>query len=206
MSLATRPGTDELSACLDGLRRLHPRLCPRQVLGVRIGLLAGTLLEAHLPRGDKRLLAIVETDGCFADGVSIATGCWLGRRTLRLMDYGRVAATVVDTATWQAIRVRPRSDVRRRALDWAPEAADRWSAQLAGYQLMSDADLLEVQSVTLTLDMLELVGDPVARVICVRCGEEVLNRREVPSLSGPMCRACTTGPYYAARAPGAERA
>jgi formylmethanofuran dehydrogenase subunit E len=60
------------------------------VLGVRIGLAAGEALDLDLPRADKRLLMLVETDGCFADGVSVATGCWLGRRTLRLVDYGRV--------------------------------------------------------------------------------------------------------------------
>jgi formylmethanofuran dehydrogenase subunit E len=88
-----------LAACLARLGELHPRLCPRQVLGARIGLQAGALLGLDLPRADKRLLALVETDGCFADGVSVATGCWLGRRTLRLLDYGRVAAMLVDIST-----------------------------------------------------------------------------------------------------------
>ena len=58
------------------------------------------LLNLPLPQKDKRLLTFVETDGCFADGVSVATGCWLGRRTMRLVDYGKVAATFVDTHTY----------------------------------------------------------------------------------------------------------
>jgi formylmethanofuran dehydrogenase subunit E len=45
------------------------------------------------------LLTILETDGCAADGVSAATGCWVGRRTLRVEDFGKVAATFVDTQT-----------------------------------------------------------------------------------------------------------
>lgn len=197
MTVATRPTTGDLSVCLDQLRQLHPRLCPRQVLGVRIGLLAGTLLDLDLPRGDKRLFVVVETDGCFADGVSVATGCWLGGRTLRLVDYGRVAATVVDTATQQAIRLRPHSHARTRALDWAPRGVDRWSAQLAGYQLMPAADLLDVQSVTLTRELAKIVGHPAARVICAGCGEEILNRRELRRVNGSICRACATGAYYA---------
>src|SRR3712207_7090667 len=48
--------------------------------------------------------SFVETDGCFADGVSVATGCWLGRRTLRLVDHGKVAATFMDTLTERAVR------------------------------------------------------------------------------------------------------
>lgn len=191
--------TDELSACLDQLRRLHPRLCPRQVLGVRIGLLAGSLLDLDLPRPDKRLRVVVETDGCFADGVSVATGCWLGRRTLRLVDYGRVAATIMDTTTQRAIRLRPHRHARTRALEWAPREVDRWSAQLAGYQVMPASELLEVQSVTLSRELAELLGDPAARVICTRCGEEILNRREHQTVNGSVCRACATGAYYASQ-------
>src|SRR5690349_4858594 len=98
----------DLERCLGQFAGLHPRLCPRQVLGVRMGLLAGAALGLEMPRRDKRLLVLVETDGCFADGLSVANGCWLGRRTLRLMDYGRVAATVVDSATGRAVRISPR--------------------------------------------------------------------------------------------------
>src|SRR5918911_1243912 len=101
------------------LARLHPRLCPRQVLGVRIGQYAGELLGLALPRSDKQLLAFVEMDGCFADGVSVATGCWLGRRTLRLVDHGKVAATVVDTALMRAIRIAVHPDARCRAISYA---------------------------------------------------------------------------------------
>src|SRR5919201_3522868 len=124
------PHAPELSACFEQLAQLHPRLCPRQVLGVRMGLLAGDLLGLDLPRRDKRLLVLAESDGCFADGISVATGCWLGRRTLRVVDYGRVAATVVDTASARAVRLRPHPQARNRALHCAPRAIDDWHAQL----------------------------------------------------------------------------
>lgn len=97
------------------LARLHPRLCPRQVLGVRIGQHAGTLLSLSLPRSDKRVLAIVETDGCFADGVSVAAGCWLGHPTLRLVDYGKVAATFIDLECSRAIRIWRHAQARALA-------------------------------------------------------------------------------------------
>ena len=68
---------------------LHRHLCPCQVLGVHMGCWAGELLDLELPQADKRLLTIVETDGCFTDGVAVATGCRVGRRTLRIEDYGK---------------------------------------------------------------------------------------------------------------------
>ncbi|MCQ3978482.1 MAG: formylmethanofuran dehydrogenase, partial [Anaerolineae bacterium] len=63
---------------------LHQHLCPRQVLGVRIGLAAGRWLGLEVPQSDKRLLTIVETDGCLIDGLAVATGCRVGRRTMRV--------------------------------------------------------------------------------------------------------------------------
>ncbi|MEW5956125.1 MAG: FmdE family protein [Chloroflexota bacterium] len=66
---------------------LHHHLCPRQVLGVRIGLAGANALGLDAPRSDKRLLVLMETDGCGANGVSAATGCWVGRRTMRIFDY-----------------------------------------------------------------------------------------------------------------------
>ena len=65
----------------------HKHLCPRQVLGARLGLLGVQRLQIDLPNIDKRLLVILETDGCFADGVSVATDCTIGARTLRQMEF-----------------------------------------------------------------------------------------------------------------------
>src|SRR5215203_6520409 len=96
------PTLDEL---LESSTALHRHVCPRQVLGIRMGLWAGELLALEVPQQAKRLLAIVETDGCFCDGVAVAANCWVGRRTMRVEDHGKVAATFVDTQTSQAWRI-----------------------------------------------------------------------------------------------------
>ena len=101
-----------LKELLDTTTAMHRHLCPRQVLGVRMGLYAGELLGLALPQPDKRLYTIMETDGCAADGVAVAVNCWVGRRTMRIEDYGKVAATFVDTQTGQAMRIVPRASVR----------------------------------------------------------------------------------------------
>jgi formylmethanofuran dehydrogenase subunit E len=175
---------------------LHGHLCPRQVLGVRIGLLAGKLLGLDLPRHDRRLLAIVETDGCAADGVAVATGCWVGKRTLRVEDFGKVAATFVDTATERAVRIAPHDQARVQAVFYAPEATSRWEAQLLGYQRMPDDDLLTWQAVTLTTPVAKIFSQPGMRVLCDRCGEEVMNEREIVRDGVILCRACAGAAYY----------
>ena len=174
----------------------HERLCPRQVLGVRMGLAAGRVLGLDVPRRDKRLLVFVETDGCFADGISAATGCQVGHRTLRVIDYGKVAATFVDTWTGRAVRVAPRSGVRQRARAYAPEVDDRWQAQLLGYQRMPDDELVTIQDVQLLFSLERFISKSGHRVECQLCGEEILNEREVVHSGMTLCRACAGEQYY----------
>ena len=174
----------------------HHRICPRQVLGARVGMLAASLLDLDLPQSDKRLLVITETDGCFVDGVSAATGCYIGRRTLRVEDFGKTAAVFADTRAECAVRIAPRHDIRELAKQYAPNAHNRWEAQLLGYQRMPDEDLLDFKWVTLRLNVAALVGQAGVRVDCDACGEEIINQREVIWESKILCRACAGQAYY----------
>jgi formylmethanofuran dehydrogenase subunit E len=180
----------------------HKHLCPRQVLGVRIGLRGllalGLIDEAYTPFGNKnkRLLTIVEMDGCGADGISVATDCQVGRRTMRVLDYGKMAATLVDTKTGQAVRVWPRSDVRQKARRCAPDARSRWHAYLEAYQIIPDEELLHVQPVELTQSLAEILSRPNLRTNCDQCGEEVMNEREVVVDGRSLCLPCAGNNYY----------
>ena len=176
--------------------KLHQHLCPRQVLGVRMGLTGGHWLGLDVPQTDKRLLTIVETDGCGADGIAVATGCSLGRRTMYFYDFGKVAATFIDTATGRAVRVVPSSLSRKLAKTYAPEAEDRWHAYLLGYQRMPDEELLDIREVSLTISVAELLSKDGYRVSCDICGEEIINEREVLREGQTLCRACAGGRYY----------
>lgn len=161
-----------------------------------MGLLAGRLLGIDLPQQDKRLWVFVETDGCAADGIAVATGCSIGHRTLRVVDFGKVAATFVDTKTGRAVRVHPHPAARDRAVAFVPWAGDRWHAQLEAYQRMPDEDLLVAAPVGLAIDLEAIVSRPGHRVLCQACGEEVINEREVRSNARILCRACAGEAYY----------
>jgi len=187
-----------LKQILDLSSQRHSHLCPRQVLGARIGLAGAAALGLDLPRQDKRLLIILETDGCFADGVEAATGCTVGHRTLRIEDYGKTAATFVDVQTGQALRVAPRLDARERAYGFAPEEERHYFAQLQGYQVMPAAELLSIHDVDLTTSVEEIVSRPGVRVKCDLCGEEIINEREVRENHLILCRSCAGQGYYRA--------
>jgi formylmethanofuran dehydrogenase subunit E len=176
---------------------LHRHLCPRQVLGVRMGMLAGRRLGLELPQSDKRLIVFMETDGCASDGVAVATGAWVGRRTMRILDFGKVAATFVDTVSGDAVRIHPHPESRARAVAAMPKATDRWHAQLLGYQRLPDDQLLVLESVVLTVDLAAWISRPGARAACSICGEEILNQRQVVRDGEAVCRACAGEAYYA---------
>ncbi|MFN3491202.1 MAG: FmdE family protein [Anaerolineales bacterium] len=187
------PSLDEL---LSSSARHHRHLCPRQVLGVRFGLLAGKLLDIPLPQTDKRLLTIAETDGCFVDGISASTGCYVGRRTMRIEDYGKIAATFVDTLTEQAVRIAPQANIRQLAWDYAFAPKNKWHAQLLGYQWMPDTLLARWQWVELKTPIKEIVSKAGLRVHCEACGEEIINQREVMHEGMTLCKPCAGQAYF----------
>jgi formylmethanofuran dehydrogenase subunit E len=187
---------NDLQKMLEISSARHTHLCPRQVLGARIGLAGGAALGFDLPRRDKRMLSILETDGCFSDGVEAATGCTVGHRTLRIEDYGKIAATFVDAQTGQALRIAPRLDVRNRAYTYAPGESRHYFAQLKGYQVMPDDVLLTIQPVLLNASVKDIVSHAGVRVNCETCGEEIINEREVIQNGHVFCHACALGGYY----------
>ena len=174
----------------------HDHLCPRQILGVRIGLAGMKTLGFHEPPTKKRLLVISETDGCFVDGVIAATNCTVGHRTLRVEDYGKVSATFVDTKMGRAVRVAPRLDVREHACAFVPEESRHYFAQMRAYQIMPDEGMLTIQEVLLKTPIERIVSRPGLRVNCDVCGEEIMNEREVLRDGLTLCRACAEGGYY----------
>jgi formylmethanofuran dehydrogenase subunit E len=174
----------------------HDHLCPRQVLGVRMGLAGMAAFRWPAPISKDSGLVIIETDGCFADGMEVATGAAIGHRTLRVNDLGKIAATFADLRSGTALRIAPRQQVRMRACDYAPSESRRYFAQLEGYQRMPAEELFCLQAVSLDPPAADLASLPTARAICQQCGEEISNQREVLVERVVLCRQCAGAGYY----------
>lgn len=174
----------------------HSHLCPRQVLGVRMGLAGLKALELVAPVSAQTALVIIETGGCFADGIRAATGASVGHRTLRVEDLGKIAGTFTSLKTNTSLRLVPRVDVRIKALDYAPQEKRKYFAQLQGYQVMSDDELFSITKVALTIPATQIISHQKARAVCQKCGEEIINEREVVVDGTVLCRTCAYGGYY----------
>jgi len=172
-------------------------MCPGQVLGVRMAMLGLRRLGIDDPmKHRKRLLTFVEIDRCATDAVSLVTGCRLGKRSLKYLDYGKVAATFVDLETRRAVRVVARDDARQKAKQMLGSLSDPHKQQLEAYKLMDDEELFTTQRVRVNLREEDLPGRPRSRVACDQCGEGVNDGRENYVNGRTLCRNCAGESYY----------
>lgn len=173
----------------------HGHLCAGQVLGVRMAMLGCRELGIEDPRGEGRLIVFVETDRCAADAIQTVTGCRLGRRSLKHVDYGKMAATFVDSSSGQAVRVAALAGLREKALVSHSRASGK-EGQMVDYMNLPDSELFVVRRVRVELPPEDQPGSSKSRVVCERCGEEVSDRREVREEGVVLCRSCAHGAYY----------
>jgi formylmethanofuran dehydrogenase subunit E len=165
----------------------HGHFCMGQSLGVRI---AKKGLELISPESEKDLIVFVENDRCIADAVLIATGTRVGRRSLKLVDYGKMAATFLNLKKNLAYRV-----------GLNPFDLGDASNEEAKERVLSipDDELLSWKKVRVRLRKEDLPGKPERIVRCARCGEKVFDSKDIAAdgaETGPFCVSCVNGAYY----------
>lgn len=190
-------------ADLDGLiaecGRLHGHICPGQLLGVRMAVLGCHLIGIEDPRGldRKKLFIWIEIDRCVTDAISAVTGVRLGKRSLKFLDYGKVAATFLNFSENLAYRIVAKEESRELADALFPTIADKKERQMLTYRGADVSALFKVDAVRLELDEFEMPGRPRRRIICAQCGEGVNDGRELlDGLNRKICRSCAFGTYY----------
>lgn len=178
--------------------RIHGHLCPGQVLGVRMSVYALKLIGIREPKGAdrKKLYIFVEIDRCATDALQSVTGCSLGHRTMRFVDYGKMAATFINLETGDSVRVVAREEARAKAKDYFPDIEDKYRCQLEAYKVMPDDELFYHEKVTVDIPPEDMPGRPLKRVMCSKCKEYVQDLREVSDNGDLLCRACAHGGYY----------
>jgi formylmethanofuran dehydrogenase subunit E len=183
--------------------KVHGHLCAGQVLGVRMSMLGLREIGVEDPKGKDRksLMVFVEMDRCATDAVQSVTGCSLGKRSMKFMDYGKMAATFLNLKTGKAIRIVAREDSRDKAKGHYPEIENKYTAQLEAYKIMSDEELFDVTEVIVRVRPEDMPGRPMRRVQCDSCGEHVQDMREVCQDGKVLCAPCASGGYYEVKEP-----
>ena len=184
---------------LEGSAKSHGHLCPGQVVGVRMAMLGCRLIGLDDPqRLDqlKKLLVYVELDRCAADAVAYVTGVKLGRRSLKFVDYGIMAATFLNLETKAAFRIISREESRTLVSQYAPEIENETEQQLIGYKRMPIGVLFKIQKVDIPYTEYDLPGHTRKKTVCVQCGQTVRDNKEVIVNGQPLCRPCANGAYF----------
>ncbi len=175
---------DDYAALVEQAGRFHGHVCRGIETGIRMAMAGLKLLGIEDPRGAdrKKFVVFVECDRCVTDAIMAATGCSPGRRSLKVLDYGKMAATFVNLETNRAVRLVS-TGVRGEEL--RPEVAS-----------MSDEQLFTITDVEVTLRPEDLPGKPTRRAACEACGERVMDGREVQRDGRVLCRPCAEGTRY----------
>ena len=190
---------ESVDTLLKECERLHGHMCAGQLLGTRMALLGCRLLDIDDPRGvdRKKLIVWVEIDRCMTDAISAVTGVRLGKRSLKYVDYGKVAATFLNTETKRAVRIVALESSRALADERYSDIADKRTRQFRAYSEAMDDELFKTELVSMELSDFDLPGSPRSRVICAVCEEGVNDGREVVDASGDtICRGCYNRSYY----------
>ncbi len=183
---------------LDISTKIHGHICAGQVIGVRMAIAGLEWIGIDEPKGKdrKKLYVLVEIDRCATDAIQSVTGCSLGKRSLRWVDYGVMAATFVNLENNKAVRVTAKEESRELSKKYCPEVMDKYKQQLAAYRVMPLAELFTFQEVEVSLAEEDMPGRPIRRVQCEECSDWVQDCREVEKDGKVVCRACAGDRYY----------
>jgi len=207
----------QLRNVLETAKYFHGHICPFLALGIKASTIAMNKLGIGRLSFDEsveeRILAIVECNNCFTDGVQVATGCTLGNNCLIYIDLGKNAVTLVRRSSWEGVRVYIDTEKLREKY-FPKEALDLFERIIArregnkedekalsriweelGYKMLEIPDEeFKIETVKVT----PIERAPIFESIrCEFCGELAMATRTIHISGKPYCLKCAGKRYHA---------
>lgn len=191
--------------------QLHGHYCP----GLAMGIMASTYAMREIMAdsdGMEDLLAIIETNNCFSDGVQFVTGCSFGNNALIFRDIGKTAFTLTKR-DGKGIRICSRHESRILIQEAFPDFQELYEKVVAQQQHNPELiarykkSALERAFGTLNLpfdklfttNRIQVEIPPYApvhdSVVCSGCGEIVMASRIANKNGESLCYDCARVPY-----------
>jgi formylmethanofuran dehydrogenase subunit E len=206
--------SNDLANLLRKTGEIHGHHCSYSSLGVKAAHRAMKELGIVESTGMEHILAIVETNNCFSDGVQVVTGCTFGNNSLIYKDYGKTALTLLRRdGTGVRIAVKPEageilsklnpkiSELRRKVMEerTATQEEEREFVELSkknAFDILSlpDEELFTVNKVR--IEPPASYSRILASVQCAECGERVMETRAVTKEGRTLCIPCAKAEYY----------
>lgn len=207
-------GAEDLEGLLRKAGELHGHFCPYLALGVRAGYIALKALRIEGITGMEEVVAIVETNNCFSDGVQMVTGCTFGNNALIYRDLGKTAV-VLAKRDGTAIRIALKAEWEDSFDSRHPEAHALFERLVVNREEATQAEhekLMQLWAGS-SFEQLELPEEEVfnikpkeikvpsyapifASVRCSVCGENVMETRARIEDGKPVCIACASAEHY----------
>ena len=204
----------DLAGLLGHAETIHGHRCPFLALGVKAGQYAMDYLDRE-NTGMEEVVAIVECNNCFTDGIQVVTGCTFGNNALIYKDLGKTAVTVARRVDGAAVRLVVHPDFREAMFGRYPAAGPLFEKVLVQRQgtaedhhrfhhlwegvarrELEEVDLAEQFLIeTLTIQM-PAYARILATEVCERCGEGVMESRIRVQAGQKVCLACAGEGYY----------
>lgn len=200
----------DLSKLLRMNGMLHGHFCPFSAIGVKASVLAVRELGVK-STGMEEVVAIVETNNCFSDGVQFVTGCSFGNNALIYRDYGKTAFTlarrngdavrisvraerVMEERSPEATQLFERVVVERSGTDADKERLNKLWKELSFRILdLPDEEVFDIKRFTMEVPAYARIF---ASVKCSVCGEDVMEPRARMKDNKPVCIPCSGQEYY----------
>jgi formylmethanofuran dehydrogenase subunit E len=179
---------DDFDYFVKKVNDFHGHICTGIVLGTRMTLAAMRYLgiDPYQSKEKRHIIVYAEVDRCMTDAVIVVTGCSPGRRTLKLVDYGKFAMTLIDQDTGKAVRASVKGDFTGRDMEETKRI-------IAG---IPDEQLIILQDVQVNIPEFDLPGFPQKTAVCSVCGEKIMDGRDIERNGAVLCKGCANRTYY----------
>jgi len=167
--------------------KFHGDICHGIRIGTRMTMSGLRRIGITDPKGvdRKKMIVFVEIDRCTTDAIMALTGCRPGKRSMKIRDYGKMAATFINIETNKAVRVVVKAGQKAGGNGSDPDFAT-----------MSEEELFTINEVEVPLRPEDMPGKPLSRIPCMRCGEIIMDGREVRSEDRILCPPCAAATDY----------
>jgi formylmethanofuran dehydrogenase subunit E len=179
------PYFDTYENLVEQAGKFHGDICHGIRIGTRMTMSGLRRLGITDPKGAdrKNLIVFVEIDRCTTDAIMALTGCRPGKRSMKIRDYGKMAATFINLATNKAIRVVVRGNTK-------PGGSE------PDFATIPEDELFTINEVEVPLRPEDMPGKPLSRIPCMRCGETIMDGREVRREDHVLCPPCAAATDY----------
>lgn len=204
-----------LEELLQKAASLHGHYCSYLALGVRSTYTAFRELGISESSGMEEIVAVVECNNCFIDGIQAISGCTFGNNSMIYRDYGKTAVTFNRKKENEAIRISVKDYKETiKNVPYVEEAQALFDRAVKKREKLTSEESRRMKELwtALAFKILELPEKDIFKIskrefekveyapifdsaVCSTCGEQVMETRARIKENKILCIPCAGAEY-----------